>query len=102
MFTGVLKQLRSHLPRLNRVFIGNFGFQPGLSDVLRTRAANKIFCKIPQGQRYRHEKGEMMKMFLAHIGPLTHLRGMWGVIALALLILFVVLVVTEGSETKDK
>jgi hypothetical protein len=44
----------------------------------------------------------MMKMFLAHIGPFSHAGGGWGMIALVLLIVFVMLVAMEGSKTKDK
>ena len=46
----------------------------------------------------------MMKsqIILAHSGLLPHVGGIWGFIALVLLILFVTLVVTDGSKDKDK
>jgi len=44
----------------------------------------------------------MMKIFLAQIGLYSHASSAWGFTALILLILFVVLVATEGSKNKDK
>jgi hypothetical protein len=45
----------------------------------------------------------MKSIFLAHIGLPAHVGGMWGFLALVLLILFVTLVVAEGSSKgKDK
>ena len=43
-------------------------------------------------------------LFLAHFGLPAHVHGggLWGFIALVLLILFVTLVVTEGPKHKDK
>lgn len=43
-----------------------------------------------------------LPMILAHGGWLVHLGGVWGFVALVLLILFVTLIVTEGSRNKDK
>jgi hypothetical protein len=42
------------------------------------------------------------QLFLAHIGLFSHINGMWGFIALVLLILFVTLVVSDSSNNQDK
>jgi hypothetical protein len=43
------------------------------------------------------------QMILAHAGlPSFHIGGIWGFVGLVLLILFVTLVVTDGSKGKDK
>jgi hypothetical protein len=64
-----------------------------------------FFARLP-GQIRMGGCGEeyiMKSIFLAHIGLPVHAGGMWGFVALILLILFVTLVVAEGSSKgKDK
>jgi hypothetical protein len=42
------------------------------------------------------------QILLAHIGIPPHIGGLWWFLALVLLILFVTLIVADGSRNKDK